>query len=177
MMNLEERLHVIESYGRAHALLVEALVQFPREMWQFKPVPRDWSIHEIVVHIADSEANSFVRCRRFIAEPGSTVMGYDQDVWAVKLDYHHQSVEDALELFRWLRLTSYKLIKALPESAWSSTVEHSESGTTTMDDWLITYERHIPDHIEQMKRNYAAWQATLLLQASEGRGKGERAAT
>jgi hypothetical protein len=140
-------------------MLAEALTQFPHETWQFKPSPTDWSIHEIAVHIADSEANSFVRCRRLIAEPGSTVMGYDQDVWAVKLDYHGQSVEDALELFKWLRLTSYKLIKTLPADTWANTVEHSENGTITMDDWLVTYERHIPDHIEQMKGNYQAWLA------------------
>jgi len=78
-------------------------------------------------------------------------------VWAIKLDYHGQSIEDALALFKWLRLTSYKLIKTLPEGAWSNTVEHSENGPITMDDWLVTYERHIPDHIEQMKGNYAAW--------------------
>jgi hypothetical protein len=156
-MTPEERNKMIEWYGNAHALLVEALPQFPREMWQFKPSPRDWSIHEIVVHIADSEANSFIRCRRFIAEPGSTVMGYDQDIWASRLDYHDQSVEDALELFRWLRLTSYRLIRTLPDDVWSNTVEHSENGAMTMDDWLITYARHIPDHIEQMKGNYAVW--------------------
>jgi hypothetical protein len=155
----EERIQRIESYGRAHQMLVEALPNFPRDMWQFKPSPRDWSIHEIVVHIADSEANSFVRCRRLIAEPGSVVMGYDQDVWAVKLAYHDQSIEDALELFRWLRLTSYRLIKGLPDGVWSNTVVHSENGTITMDDWLITYERHIPDHIEQMKGNHRAWLA------------------
>lgn len=153
----EERLQLIALYGRAHQMLAEALTQFPREMWLFKPSPRDWSIHEIVVHIADSEANSFVRCRRFIAEPGSMVMGYDQDAWAIKLDYHEQSVEDALDLFKWLRLTSYKLIKDLPGAAWASTIEHSESGVMTMDDWLITYARHIPDHIEQMKGNHQAW--------------------
>lgn len=159
-MTPEERRTQIESYGRAHDMLVAALRRYPREMWQFRPSPRDWSIHEIVVHIADSEANSFVRCRRFIAEPGSTVMGYDQDQWAVALNYHGQSVEDALELFKWLRLTSYKLIKDLPDVAWSSTIEHSENGTMRMDDWLVTYERHIPEHIAQMDGNYAAWQAS-----------------
>jgi hypothetical protein len=167
-MTPEQRIQRIESYGLAHTLLVEALLQFPREMWQFKPSPADWSIHEIVVHIADSEANSFVRCRRFIAEPGSTVMGYDQDRWANALNYHDQSIEDALELFRWLRLTSYRLIRDLPDSAWSSTIEHSESGTMRMDDWLLVYERHIPDHIEQMKANHQAWLATHLLPGGEG---------
>jgi DinB superfamily len=153
----------IELFGKAYDLLIEALPKYPREMWQFKPSPKDWSIHQIIVHITDSEANSFVRCRRLIAEPGSAVLGYDQDVWVDNLDYHSQSPEENLELFKWLRLLSYKLIKNIPEKAWSHTIEHSENGTMTFDDWLQVYAFHIPDHLKQMDEVYAAWQTTTVL--------------
>jgi hypothetical protein len=156
-MTQTERRQTIERYGQAHAALVEGLRAFPREMWTFKPAPDQWSIHETVVHITDSEANSFVRCRRFIAEPGSTVMGYDENQWAKALRYHDQSTDDALELFRWLRRASYELIKSMPESVWANTVYHTESGTMTMDDWLDIYTRHIPEHLAQMQTVHAAW--------------------
>lgn len=152
-----QRKQKIESYGQAHALLVDALARFPREMWQFRPAPGEWSIHEIVVHIADSEASSFFRCRRFLAEPGSSVPGYDEALWARALDYHAQSIDAALELFKWLRGNTHALIKDLPETTWANTVTHSENGVITMDDWLDTYERHIPDHISQMQANVEAW--------------------
>jgi len=152
-----QRKQKIESYGQAYALLVDALPRFPREMWQFRPAPGEWSIHEIVVHIADSEASSFFRCRRFLAEPGSIVPGYDEALWARKLNYHAQSMDDALELFKWLRGNTHALIKDLTETAWANTVTHSESGVITMDDWLDTYERHIPDHINQMQANFEVW--------------------
>lgn len=156
-MTGEERAQQIESYGTAHAQLVEALQQFPKEMWQFKPSPDEWSVHELVVHITDSEANSYVRCRRFIAEPGKPVMAYDESGWATTLNYAGQSTEEALELFKWLRLTSYHLIKSLPEATWANTVYHPENGTMTFDDWLHTYERHIPEHVAQMQGVYEAW--------------------
>ncbi len=156
-MTSEERNKIIESYGSAHRKLVAALKRFPQEMWQFRPAPDRWTIHEIVIHITDSEANSFVRCRRFIAEPGSTVLGYDEMKWAHDLKYHHQSIKDALELFKWLRHNSYALIKTLPESTWSNSVTHTEDGKILMDDWLNTYERHIPDHIAQMDANLHDW--------------------
>jgi hypothetical protein len=159
-MRPEERKKKIVSYGIAYQRLVSALEHLPREMWQFRPVPGRWTIHEILIHIADSEANSYIRCRRFLAEPGSTVLGYDENKWARDLRYHDQSTDDALELFKWLRLKSYNLIKDLPESIWSNTVNHTETGVMTMDDWLDTYERHIPEHVEQMKANYAVWAAT-----------------
>ena len=149
----------IETYGSAYQTLESALRRFPQEMWQFRPAPERWTIHEIIVHIADSEANSYIRCRRLIAEPGSTVLGYDEVQWARGLDYHAQSPADALELFKWLRAKSYALIKTLPESAWSNTVLHSENGLMSLEDWLDTYERHVPEHILQMEANLADWTA------------------
>lgn len=157
-MTTDERNRIIESYGQAHEQLMAALEEIPREMWRFKPSPERWSVHEIIIHIADSEANSFIRCRRFIAEPGSWVMAYDQDAWATELRYHEQSTDDALELFRHLRRSSYNLIRTLPESVWINTIEHPENGTMTFDDWLNVYERHIPGHIEQMRRNVTVWE-------------------
>lgn len=156
-MNQPERSQKIESYGSAYRQLVEALRKFPTEMWQFRPSPERWTIHEILIHIADSEANSYVRCRRCIAEPGQDVMAYDEEGWATTLNYHQQSTEEALELFKWLRLKSYNLIKSLPEPIWANTIYHPQNGTMTLDDWLQIYERHIPEHVAQMQAIYQDW--------------------
>lgn len=159
MFTTDERQRKIEAYGQAHQVLSNALAQFPRAMWQYRPAPDRWTIHEIVVHITDSEANSYSRGRRFIAEPGTQIAAYDEMRWAAALRYHDQSIDAALELFKWLRGNTYELIKSLPVEVWSNTLHHSEIGLMTMDDWLGTYERHIPDHIAQMQAVYEAWQA------------------
>jgi hypothetical protein len=158
-MNHTERLQKIESYGQAYDKLITALTRFPRAMWQYRPAPDRWTIHEIIVHIADSEAHSYARCRRFIAESGSSVMAYDEMAWAQRLNYHAQSPEAAIELFRQLRASSYELIKTLPETVWTNTIVHPENGVMTMDTWLDVYDRHVPEHIAQMQAVYAAWQA------------------
>ncbi len=160
-MTSEERNRKIESYGTAYDRLVSALEGFPRKMWQFRPAPERWTIHEIIVHITDSEASSDFRCR-LLAEPGSMVPGYDESRWARELRYHEQSTEDALELVKWLRLKSYTLIKDLPDAVWSHTVEHTDSGLMTMDDWLDMFERHIPEHIQQMQAVYDDWSGQNL---------------
>ena len=156
-LTAEDRTQQLEAYGGAYDQLTRALERYPREMWQYKSVVEDWSIHEVVVHITDSEANSYIRCRRLIAEPGEPVMAYDETRWATELSYTDQSTEDALQLFKWLRNNTYKLIKSLPEATWSHTTYHPENGTMPMDDWLGVYARHIPDHIEQMDRIYEEW--------------------
>ena len=55
------------------------------------------------------------------------------------------------------------LIKALPEAVWANMVAHPENGVMTMDDWLDVYERHVPEHIAQMREVYAAWKAAGAL--------------
>ena len=158
-MTPETRRQKIESYGNAYTQLVEALARFPKEMWQFRDEHGCWSIHEHIVHITDSEANSYIRCRRLIAEPGRTLMDYDENQWAAALDYHDQGTDDALNLFQWLRSKTYTLIKSLPESAWANTAYHPENGDTSLDDWLDTYEAHVREHVEYMQQNLEAWQA------------------
>lgn len=162
MMTREERMQKIELYGKGFLQLTEALKQFPKEMWLFKPSPDRWSIHEIIIHIADSEANAYVKCRKLIAEPGKPISAYDQDKWSAAFHYLDQSTEEALELFRRLRLLSYKLIKALPEPIWVKSVSSQENETFALDDWLEIYEQHIPGHIRQMKKRHDEWKQKYL---------------
>ena len=159
-MNPQARTKKIESYGAAYDELAAALQDFPPEMWTFRDEHGCWSIHEHLVHIADSEANSYIRCRRLVAEPGESLMAYDENRWASELDYHDQSVEDALQLFKWLRRKSYTLIESLPESAWSNTSFHPENGDMTLDDWLDVYAAHVTEHVGYMRENYEEWLKT-----------------
>jgi DinB superfamily len=156
-MTREERSRMIESFGRAPGQLSVALRQFPKKMWLYKPSPERWSIHEIILHLADSEANSYVRCRRFIAEPGSAVFRIDAARWAGSLGYFHQSTREALEIIRRLRRMTYQLLISVPDSVWSHTVEHPRDGRITLEQWIQIQERHIPHHVEQMRTNYELW--------------------
>ena len=82
-------------------------------------------------------------------------MAYDENQWMKELNYADQSTDDALELFKMLRRKTYYLIKTLPESTWSNAVYHPENGTMTRDEWLDIYERHIPEHLDQMRQAVA----------------------
>jgi hypothetical protein len=156
-MTTVDRRARIESYGRAADELEAALRELPRAAWTWRPAAGLWTVHEIVVHLADSEANSYVRCRRFIAEPGQDLMAYDENRWARALDYHAQSADEAVALFKALRRSSYHLIRTLPEAAWAHSAFHPENGTMTLDGWLDVYERHVRDHVAQMRQVVDAW--------------------
>jgi hypothetical protein len=157
-MNDDERNQKIENYGRGYDQLLEALAKIPREAWEYKPAPAEWSVHEMLIHMADSESMAALRARKLIAEPGSTLMGYDESGWADALNYQQQDTTDALQIIKLARQTTYRLLKALPSDAFGHSVRHPEySQPYTFDRWLEIYARHIPDHVDQMMRAYEAW--------------------
>lgn len=157
-MNASERHEKIELYGSGFDMLVHVLKDIPREMWKFKPSPTDWSIHEVIIHLADSEANAALRARKLIVEPGGTLMGYDQEQWAITLDYSEQDLEDALDVVRLARKTTYALLKKQPEEVFDHLVIHPEYNEPyTFENWLNIYSAHIPGHIEQIMTNYKIW--------------------
>jgi hypothetical protein len=151
---------MLESFGRAPALLSVTLRALPKKMWLYKPSRERWSIHEIILHLADSEASSYVRCRHLIAEPGRLVTKFDAARWAGTLGYFHQSTREALEVIRRLRRMTYQLLVSLPEPVWADALEHPADGKISLESWIERQERHIPHHIDQMRQNHEEWSKT-----------------
>jgi hypothetical protein len=147
----------LELFGFGPSLLQAALRQFPKKMWCYQPLDDRWSIHDIVIHLADSEASTYVRCRRFIAEPGSAVLKFDGERWAKSLGYFNQSAREALDIIFYLRKATHKLLCALPDHLWDNSVIHPRVGQITLKKWMMIQERHIPHHIDQMRENYSSW--------------------
>src|ERR1035441_9411285 len=136
------------SYLQGIDEFINVLPEFPKKMWDYKPAPNRWSIKEIILHMADSEANSYVRCRKIIAENGSNVLVYDQDI------------ETSLELFKQLRLNTYNLLLTISDDKWDHYCMHPENGRVTLRDWLQTYTDHVHIHISQMRDNHDDWKKT-----------------
>lgn len=118
-----------------------------------KRQPGEWSPRQVIHHLADSEAQSYARLRRLIAEPlGSVIQGYDEGAWAEnpKLGYEELPIEDSLAVFTSVRRASYVLLSRLDESDLERFGEHTESGRYTVADWARTYTNHPVDHLNQI---------------------------
>ncbi len=113
-----------------------------------------WSPRQVIHHLADSEAQSYARLRRLIAEPGTMIQGYDESIWAENstLGYKSEPIESALEVFAAVRKASYELILRLTTTDLERFGEHSESGRYSINDWLTNYINHPIDHANQMRK-------------------------
>jgi len=164
MVTETNRKEAITLLEQGYELVKIALAGVPAEVIDFRPGPGRWTVHEIICHLADSEANAYVRLRKIVAENGSSIAIYDQDTWAQELHYAEMDHLAALELFRLLRAANHAIITSTSDIVWAThAVNHPEKGSFTLDDWLRTYSQHIPGHIRQIERNMEAWR-----KASEG---------
>jgi len=159
VLSQAERNALIDKYAAGAARLRAALAAAPEAARQWRPAPGKWSIHEIVCHCADSEANAYGRIRYLLAEPEPLVLGYDQDVWAQTFDYHNHPLEPALQTVGAVRANTVALLRRLPEEAWKREGRHTDSGRYTAEDWLRIYAEHVEKHSRQIERTLAAWQA------------------
>ena len=112
----------------------------------------EWSIHEIIVHLADSELVGSWRIRRTIAEPGTTIQAYAEETWASLLNYKKQDASVALQLFSALRASNTSLLRSLPDEIWDNTSVHSENGTMSLYDIFVSLIRHVETHVQQIER-------------------------
>jgi len=146
-------------YAAGPARLAEALAKVPEAARQWRPAPGKWSVHEIVCHCADSETSGSLRIRLLLAESEPTILGYDQDAWATRLDYHAHPLEPAFRTVEAVRANTAALLRRVPAEAWSREGRHTESGRYTAEDWLTIYSEHLEKHAAQIEGNLAAWQA------------------
>lgn len=149
----------IRQYAEGPAKLRQALAKVPPEAMKWRPAPGKWSVHEIIVHCADSETNAHMRVRYLLAEKDPTIVGYDQDEWARSLNYHELPLEPALATIEAVRANTVPLLRSLPEAAWTRTGHHTEypGSPYGLEQWLETYCSHLDVHSRGIERNIEAW--------------------
>jgi len=150
---------LIRQYADGPARLRGALAKVPPPALKWRPAPSEWSAHEVVCHCADSETNAYARIRFVVAEKSPTIQGYDQETWAVALDYHSLPLEPALAVVETIRASTAALIRGLPDEAWTRVGHHTESGRYGAEDWLHMYADHLEIHARQIETNVAQWKS------------------
>ena len=143
---------LLERFRRGPEVLAVVLTGVFGEEEDFVVTSDQWSIRQIVAHLADAELVGAHRMRAVIAEDNPTLTGFDQNAWTRNLDYAHRKPKQSLESFRRQRAENYDLLKTLPESAFSRTGNHTEIGTVTLLKLVEGYAEHAESHARQMQQ-------------------------
>ncbi len=72
--------NVADSYANATAEFLKVAQNLNEAELDSSP-SGGWTARQVIHHVADSEAQSYARLRRLIAEPGTQIQGYDEGGW------------------------------------------------------------------------------------------------
>lgn len=150
-MDSDTRRALIERYRDGYRVVAEALAGADDAALDHSPGAGEWTARQVAHHLADSEATSYIRLRRLVAEDDPLIAGYDEEEFARCLHYD-RPVEPSLDVLRAVRAASAQLLDALTEQEWARAGTHSESGSYSVETWLRIYAAHAHDHAEQITR-------------------------
>ena len=134
------------------------LAGLPAEALDWKPAPREWSVHEVVAHLAQSELVYGFRYRWIVAFPGTPVAGYDQEVWIDGLPDKDQPIEELLDELAAMKSFNMAFLERLTDEERARHGLHSERGPESVAALIggiaghdILHERQIAENIRQWR--------------------------
>jgi DinB superfamily len=142
---------LIESYAAGGEILRQAAQGLSRDDLIAHPGPGDWSIHELVIHLADSDAISIDRMKRILTEDNPTLLYADETAYVDRLLPNEQSLEDALTLFDLGRRQWSRVLRKLPDDAFARQGSHNRAGVVTLGGMVESYTRHVEKHLVFLK--------------------------
>jgi hypothetical protein len=157
---------LLERFRRGAELLAVGTTGVAGPELDFKPEAAPLSIRQIVCHLSDAEAVAVMRYRQVIAEDNPTLPFFDDEAWAVKLDYARRKLSQPLETFRRLRTENYELLKEIPEAAFERTGNHTKDGTVTLRQLVEWNAGHLEGHVRDMQGIRAAYREHRARQAA-----------
>lgn len=129
-----------------HGLSVQDMQRVPPA--EAAPQIGQWSIHQIIIHLADSELVYAERMRRVVAEKEPPLVAFDQDRWAEALAYLDQPVEGAVTMVEMIRRQTAAMLRALPDEAFSRRGIHNQAGPLMLRDLVIDATEHMDHHLK-----------------------------
>lgn len=142
----------LDAFAAAPEQVSASLIGLDNVQIHFAPAEGEWSINEVIVHLADAEVFYYERMRKTIAEDSPIICSFDENAFAANLSYRTQSFGLALALFTALRNSSSALLATLPPETWERACDHPERGVMTLYDLFTASLGHSSAHLEQIEK-------------------------
>jgi len=112
---------------------------------------RNWTIRQIVHHLADSHVNSYIRFKWTLTEDQPTIKAYDEGRWAALEDSRRGPIQPALALLEGLHARWVELLRSLTEQQFARAFTHPETGkSVSLNAALCYYAWHCRHHTAQI---------------------------
>jgi hypothetical protein len=156
-MTPRERAILIQQYKDGYRQVAEAMRGISAEELDYQRAPGKWSARQIVHHLADSETTSGIRLRKLLVEFNPYIQSYDQDEFAIKLQYSKRPIEPSMKAIEAAIQTTSQILDLMRQEDWKRSGEHAEIGPYPVEKWLEIYAAHARNHADQIRETRAAF--------------------
>ncbi len=150
---------LIEDYSRGAKLLRDAVQSVPESGWDAIPIEGQWSIRQVVCHLADGEIVYADRMKRVIAEDNPTFFEADPDVLVPALHCRQRPWESELNLIETVRTHMLPILQSCSPDDFARSGVHSLDGPMTLKTLLERITGHIPHHVAFVEEKLRAMSA------------------
>jgi hypothetical protein len=119
----QESIAVLEQAPSALRAAVEGLNEA-----QLDTRYRNWTIRQIVHHLADSHVNAYVRFKLALTEERPTIKPYDEGRWVALEDSHSGCISAPLALLEGLHANWVQLLRSMTQEQYARAYFHPEMG-------------------------------------------------
>jgi uncharacterized damage-inducible protein DinB len=148
----DARAELLDVYRSAPVTLRALAARTEQTLATSQPAAGEWSIIEIVTHMADAEEMVVKRIERMLTEDNPDLPAYDPAQLAEESGYHSRDMAAELERFEAVRGRLVSRLEALDDAGWRRTGQHEEVGGITVEDMTVHMAAHDAIHFAQIAR-------------------------
>ena len=147
-----ERAALIDDIAGLPAALRAAVAGLTGEQLETPYRPGDWTVRQVVHHVADSHMNSYVRFKLAVTETEPTIKPYDEAAWAELDDATGEDIEVSLALLESLHRRWTRFLRSLRDEQLERVFIHPDLGRVTLDEAVQHYAWHGRHHLAHITR-------------------------
>ena len=91
-----------------------------------KTLPGNWTVAQVVHHLADSHMNALIRLKLALTMDNPSIMPYPEWLWADLADGHLPDISPSLDILKGVHARFHLVLDDLDEEAAHKTYYHSE---------------------------------------------------
>lgn len=152
-----ERPEVLAAYLESTFEIETVLGDLSESQLEAREGDGEWSVRQIVHHLADNEVADAMRLRQMLAHDSPMIVPFSEDLFSSRLHYDRE-IESSVAAFFGLRASSGAILEQIAAEDWSRSGEHPEHDRYTVEILVRKNIEHDAAHLAQIQRALQAGQ-------------------
>lgn len=146
--------------SQAQQKLIQEIDQFPKKLHLLiknrgtlknQKGSKEWSLAQIVHHLADAHMNKFFQIRQTLTENNPDLVEYRDKLFPNLPDGKSPNIENSLAIIDGIHSRTAILLKNLKTTDWHRRALHPQMKTITIENIVQSFVAHQEAHLKQIR--------------------------